>query len=621
VIDVGHRLDKYRLTKRLGEGGMGAVYAAENTVIGKKVAIKVLHPSFTEHDEALQRFLLEAKMAATLDHPGVVEIYDFGTAKDEGHAEFPFIVMELLRGRSLHEVLREQGPALDVDRCVDITADILSVLVAVHNSKIIHRDLKPENIFQSLRRDGSTTLKILDFGISKIKTDKGGGLTSSGVVLGTPYYMSPEQASGERDIDHRVDLWSVGAILYQMATGELPFPGQSYNEVLTRIVLRELTHPREINPEIPEWLERVILRAMTWDREERYRSAGEFAGDLVSSSGRASAFEISEAGLDETLSRELSAAERESIGQAETVASPSASVEDSIPTLGEEVAEARRGLDRTAPIDDVEVGTGVPVDSLGGVVRDSLVEPGRRPSRLLVAAIGGLCAVLIVGGVITYLALTAHDGVEDTADSEIVASAAGQEGPESTPQPADEPAQAATEPAQPTAEPRRSEHLIAADLSPAPPQTEPRADRGAGPRPHVGAEQTTGEGLRAGSQPSPSKETQVTPLTRQEVASVMRKIAPSVLRCLGSSEDRPPVVRVKLVIAGNGSATYQGAAPSLSSKVTGCLRSSVTGLRFRASGGEPFPVNFPYKTRGAKAPAASKTSEGSTRLLDNPYGD
>ena len=281
-MDVGDIVDgKYELTNLIGKGGMGAVYAATNKLIGKRVAVKVLHSSFAEDEEVLQRFLQEARAAATLENAGCVEIFDFGWAQHAGEG-FPYIVMELMRGKSLSQAMEDDGGALEIEFAVSLTLDVLSVLVSVHGKKIIHRDLKPENIFLAIELDGTKRTKILDFGISKVRTDQDGGLTQTGMLLGTPYYMSPEQACGHKNIDHRIDIWAMGAILYQMLTDRVPFPGSSYNEILSKIVKEDLELPRSFRPGLPEWLEAVVLRAMAWNRDDRYRSAEDFRKDLQS---------------------------------------------------------------------------------------------------------------------------------------------------------------------------------------------------------------------------------------------------------------------------------------------------------------------------------------------------
>jgi serine/threonine protein kinase len=277
VYNPGEFIDKYKLVAKLGEGGMGTVWVAENPTINKFVALKLLRTEFSAYENVVQRFVQEARMAAAVDHPGIVEIYDFGwSARRE-----PYLVMELLKGTTLAAILKVNQHGLPVGYTVGLVAQMLSVLGAVHDNGIIHRDLKPENIFLSRRKGVPEKVRILDFGISKMKTDEGtAGLTHTGTILGTPYYMSPEQASGEKHVDQRVDIWAAGAILYKMLVGHVPFQGDSYNEVLAKILGRTFTRPRVVRPDIPERLESVLLKAMAWERERRYMSAEQLQKDL-----------------------------------------------------------------------------------------------------------------------------------------------------------------------------------------------------------------------------------------------------------------------------------------------------------------------------------------------------
>lgn len=275
---------------------MGQVFKAENVMIGKRVALKVLHPQYVDQKEPLLRFVQEARTAAKLDHPGIVEIFDFGWTENSS----PYIVMELLKGLSLDRVLTE-NKRMDVDEAINITSQLLSVLIAVHNKNIIHRDLKPENIFVCPNRRGEQLVKVLDFGISKArKVKQADRLTDSGIILGTPYYMSPEQARGAQDIDHRVDLWSTGVILYQMLSGRLVFEGQSYNEVLAKILSYNYLSIQGLRPDVPDWLDSILGKAMAPDRNERYKSAGAFLGDIKASLPHSTSIKFATPSSDQT---------------------------------------------------------------------------------------------------------------------------------------------------------------------------------------------------------------------------------------------------------------------------------------------------------------------------------
>jgi tRNA A-37 threonylcarbamoyl transferase component Bud32 len=276
---VGKVIDgKYRLLRLIGEGGMGAVYEAEHIRINRKVAIKVMLPEMTLDRTCRDRFLREAESASAIGHPNIIEVHDVGVEED-GTA---FIVMELLRGRSLEEVIVEQG-VVEHSRAVAIAVQVLSALAEAHRKGIVHRDIKPDNIFIAI--DGRTRqrIKVIDFGVAMFSESTGAplGLTQPGTVLGTPYYLAPEQARGLKDLDHRIDIWSVGVVLYEMITGRRPFEGENYNEVMGK-VLMEAHAPVALHaPDAPPGLIAVIDKALAKDRSERYQHASPMIEDLV----------------------------------------------------------------------------------------------------------------------------------------------------------------------------------------------------------------------------------------------------------------------------------------------------------------------------------------------------
>ncbi len=261
---------------------MGAVYEAVHVDIGKLVAVKVLLPEALARREVVTRFQLEAQAAAASGHRGVVDIYDVGTFEDGA----PYLVMEYLRGESLRErtAAAPEG-VIPLDLAAYVACQVLSALSAVHSAGIVHRDLKPENIFLVDTGAALPEVKLLDFGISRVLEPGGpehvSRMTASGVVMGTPSFMSPEQAMGERDIDHRTDLFSMGVILYECLTGELPFTGDNYNALMTRIINTPARRPSELRPGISPEVERIIVRSMEKDRAERFASAGEMFHELL----------------------------------------------------------------------------------------------------------------------------------------------------------------------------------------------------------------------------------------------------------------------------------------------------------------------------------------------------
>jgi len=230
---VGKRVHKYEIVRVIGRGGMGTVYEAVNTAIGKRVAMKFIDADTVNNADAVARFQREAQAASAVESAHIVDIFDSGIS-EEGQ---PYIVMELLRGEDLGHRIKRCG-RVELAEAVHITAQILRGLARAHKAGIVHRDLKPDNIFLVDRDDDPSFAKILDFGISKVRR-RGetpvNTLTRQGTVLGTPFYMSPEQAQAQPDVDARSDLWAVGAILYECLTGRPPYTGATYEQVIVNI--------------------------------------------------------------------------------------------------------------------------------------------------------------------------------------------------------------------------------------------------------------------------------------------------------------------------------------------------------------------------------------------------
>src|SRR5258708_3558741 len=282
---INQTISHYRITGQLGSGGMGVVYEAEDLSLGRKVALKFLPPQLARDQNALDRFLLEARSASALNHPNICTIYAVEKSGDGADAQ-SFIAMELLEGQNLDQ--RLASGALPVGLMLDIAIQLADALDAAHAKSIIHRDIKPANIFLTPR----SQVKVLDFGLAKLTrpdlqmTTIGAtqdsptpNLTSPGATVGTISYMSPEQARGE-ELDTRSDLFSLGTVIYQMATGKLPFSGATSAVVFHAILELDPVSPLQLNAALPPKLHEIIEKLLEKDRDLRYQSAADLRGDL-----------------------------------------------------------------------------------------------------------------------------------------------------------------------------------------------------------------------------------------------------------------------------------------------------------------------------------------------------
>jgi serine/threonine protein kinase len=267
---------KYRIDRILGAGGMGVVVAARHIRLDEHVAIKFLLPEMMEHGEAVARFEREARAAVKIKSEHVARVSDVGTLENGA----PYMVMEYLQGSDLADWLRQRGP-LPIEQAVDFLLQASEAIAEAHSLGIVHRDLKPANLFVIRRPDGSTSVKVLDFGISKMRGSSASvpdvSITKTSTMMGSPLYMSPEQMQSAKDADHRADIWALGIILQELLTGASPFIADTVPELVAKILSTPPPSLRARRPDAPEGLERVILTCLEKDRNRRFGSVADLA--------------------------------------------------------------------------------------------------------------------------------------------------------------------------------------------------------------------------------------------------------------------------------------------------------------------------------------------------------
>jgi serine/threonine protein kinase len=267
ALAEGVQIGEYRVEKLLGEGGMGQVYAAKQPVIGKRVAIKILKSAFSNDAELVRRFLGEARAVNKIGHPNIIDIFSFGQLPDGRQ----YFVMEFLEGETLGERIGREP--LETEEAKRLLMQACNALEAAHREKVVHRDLKPDNLWIARPKHGSSFIKVLDFGIAKLIETEMVNVTQTGVTMGTPMYMSPEQCIGQ-NVDHRTDIYAMGAILYQVFAGRLPFDGRTFAEVVAQ-QLTAVPQPPSAYRAMPAPLEHLILACLEKDASKRPQSASE----------------------------------------------------------------------------------------------------------------------------------------------------------------------------------------------------------------------------------------------------------------------------------------------------------------------------------------------------------
>jgi eukaryotic-like serine/threonine-protein kinase len=367
---IGQRFGNYLATALLGEGGMGAVYLAEHPSIGRQVAIKVLRAELGRDAQSLARFINEARAANSIRHPNIIEILDSGVTENG----ISYLVMELLRGESLTARIKRKG-RLPPNEAVALVMQTASALGAAHAKGIVHRDLKPDNLFvvPDEANPGGEHIKVLDFGIAKLQTTAPGGFvkTRTGALMGTPIYMSPEQCLGTKEVDARSDIYSLGAILYELTTGRPPFISEGFGALLNMHLNQPPRPPREIEPAISPGLESAMLRMLAKKPEARFQSMAEVESVLAAATGLVpSPFALSQSVTDvhKALQPTINAPTNPSLAQDQTTLSA---------TAGERASAVTTLRTRSGRW---TIGVAVATAAVAAVVVILLLGHGRRPS-------------------------------------------------------------------------------------------------------------------------------------------------------------------------------------------------------------------------------------------------
>lgn len=452
---------KYRLVRHLGDGAMGSVWEAVNQLTQRPFAIKLIQKTTAGAADLRERMLREASAAGRLRHRNVIEVYDVGDT-DEGD---PFLVMELLHGETL-DALMERRKRLSVAVTAAIGSEVAHALRAAHDAGIIHRDLKPANVFLHELEERGVVVKVLDFGVSKLVSDQNASATVTGTAIGSPAYMSPEQAVGSKGLDHRTDIWSLGVLLYEMASGRPAFDGETVFAIVADILHGDVPRLIDAVPTADPRLSSIIARCMERDVERRYRSARDVAADLETLLPRSSASVLADMDEDPTLSEQASEQVRARISALDARASVDAPpVSDAVQTQRRPEVMAPPGSGIDVPVAVVPAASYAP--RVGAVTAQELgmaaaelpiAAPTAKRSVLPLALLAGLT---VTAAIVLLIVVVSSLGSRQTGSSAASAAPA-------VPLPATVEATPAPIPADPDLEPLPSASATAVAPLPAP---------------------------------------------------------------------------------------------------------------------------------------------------------
>lgn len=385
---LGARLGEFIVVARVADGAMGRVYEGRHPTTRARVAIKVLHAYVAREAVNVERFRREFEVTRELEHPNVVKVFEFGSTPDRSH----FMTMEYLVGEELGEVLRRDG-TLPIARMLRIVCQTARALAAAHAAGVIHRDLKPDNVYLCRDPEGDA-VRLLDFGSLKLQVELGPKLTAVGTTLGSPYYMSPEQALGKPDVDPRSDVFALATIVYEMTTGQVPFEGRTVADIMMKLLNERPSPPSAARAGVPLRLDAVIARALAKEKSERYGSAIEFARELLGAFGL-------EKDVERWAATPLEEVERALAGE-KSSAAPATRPERPVPVFAgaEHDMYERPGKRMPDPVPKAPRAAG----PFAGAADDFYERPSRRSTGRVVGIV--LAGAMVAGGALAYLLLT-----------------------------------------------------------------------------------------------------------------------------------------------------------------------------------------------------------------------